>query len=65
MKFYELEMDEDGVKSLVKNIIDSYEEGLHNLGSYAAAVSNTQEVTIASFEDVAGFTAEQVSATRH
>lgn len=46
-------MDEHGVRALVKQIVDTYEKGLHDHGSYEMALENVQEVTVQSMENVA------------
>ena len=53
MRYFEFGMDEDRVRALVKQIVDTYEKGLHDHGSYDMALENVQEVTVKSMETVA------------
>jgi hypothetical protein len=53
VRYFGIEMDEDGIRSLVKQIVDTYESGLHEHGTYQAAVEFVQEVTLNSMENVA------------
>lgn len=63
MRYFEIEMDEDAIRSLVKQIIDSYENGLHEHGNYALAVESVQEITLNSMETVAESIEELIEYT--
>lgn len=53
MRFFELDIDEDQVRRLVKAIIDRYESGLHTHGSYQKSVESAQDETVQSLENAA------------
>lgn len=53
MRFFELDIDEDQVRRLVKSIIDRYEAGLHTYGTYQKSVEAAQEETVQSLENAA------------
>jgi hypothetical protein len=55
MRFFEIDIDEDQLRAIVKIIVDHYEHGLHEHGSYQAALEMTQEATIRKIEDDAAF----------
>jgi hypothetical protein len=65
MDIYELEMDEDQFRQLVKNIIDEYESGLHKHGSYDAAVKATQDRAIHDMSTVAMLDEDEIPSTVH
>ena len=53
MRFFELELDEQQIRSMVKSIINRYEKGLHDHGSQQIAIEVTQEETVQSMENAA------------
>lgn len=53
MRFFEIDIDEDQVRRLVKVIIDRYESGIRSHGSYQRSVEDTQDETVQSLENVA------------
>ena len=53
MRFFELDIDEDQVRRLVKVIIDRYENGIRTHGSYQRSVEAAQEETVQSLENAA------------
>lgn len=53
MRFFELDIDEDQVRRLVKVIIDRYESGIRAHGSYQKSVEDAQEDTVQSLENAA------------
>lgn len=53
MLFFEIEMDEDQVRSMVKAIVDNYEQAWHRHGNYQTALQHTQEVTVRTMENTA------------
>jgi len=53
MRFFELDIDEDQVRRLVKSIIDRYEAGLYTYGTYQKSVEAAQDETIQSLENAA------------
>ena len=63
MRYFEIEMDEDGIRSLIKQIVDTYENGLHEHGSYALALESVQEITLNSMETVAESIEELIEHT--
>ena len=48
MRFFEIDLDEDQLKALVKAIIDEYEAGLYVYGTYDQAVAQAQNKIIKS-----------------
>ena len=52
MRQFELDIDEDQVRRLVKVVIDKYEQGIRAHGSYQRAVEDTQDETLESLENV-------------
>lgn len=63
MRYFELEMDENHIRSLVKQIVDTYEKGLHDYGSYQQALESVQELTLHSMENVAESIEELIDYT--
>lgn len=53
MRFFELEIDEDQVRRLVKAIIDRYEAGRYTYGTYQRSVEAAQDETLLSLENSA------------
>ena len=53
MRFFEIDLDEDQMKSFVKAIIDEYECGLHTHGTYDQAVEQAQQKTMETIENLA------------
>lgn len=53
MRFFEIDIDEDQVRRLVKVIVDRYEMGIRSHGSYQRAVEAAQEETVQSLENAA------------
>ena len=53
MRFFEIDMDEDQIRRLVKVVIDRYESSRHETGSYSEAVKAVQESTLKSLENAA------------
>lgn len=53
MLHFEIEMDEDQVRSMVKAIVDNYEQAWHRHGSYQVALEHAQEVTVRTMENTA------------
>lgn len=53
MRFFELDIDEDQVRRLVKIIIDRYESGIRTHGSYQKSVEEAQDQTVKSLENAA------------
>ena len=53
MRQFELDIDEDQVRRLVKVIIDRYEAGLYTYGTYQKSVEAAQEETVQSLENAA------------
>ena len=51
MRFYEIDMDEDQIRRLVKVVIDNYESSRHETGSYSEAVKAVQDSTLQSLEN--------------
>lgn len=50
---FEIEMDEDQVRHMVKAIVDQYEQAWHRHGSYQIALEHAQEVTVKTMENTA------------
>ncbi len=50
---FEIEMDEDQVRGMVKAIVDQYEQAWHRHGSYQIALEHAQEVTVKTMENTA------------
>lgn len=53
MRFFELDIDEDQVRRLVKVIVDRYEMGIRSHGSYQKSLESAQEETVQSLENAA------------
>lgn len=53
MRFFELDIDEDQVRGMVKEIIDRYEIGIRTHGSYQKSVEAAQDETVQSLENAA------------
>lgn len=65
MRFFELDIDEDQVRRLVKTIIDLYEEARYASGSYEQSVKETQERTVQTLEDSAELVIVPMNGTLH
>lgn len=67
MRFFELDIDENQVRRLVRVIIDKYESGIRDHGSHQRAVEAAQEQTVQSLEDAAEFVDEitEITGTLH
>lgn len=63
MRFFELDIDESQLRRLVKAVIDKYESGLREHGSYQKAVEFAQDDTIQSMENAAEFVGELIDHT--
>ena len=53
MIFFEIEIDEDQIRKLVKAIINEYESGLHRHGNQADAILQAQDKTMETMEVLA------------
>ena len=50
MRFFEINIDEEQMRSLIKAIIDEYESGLHRHGNQADAILQAQDKTMETIE---------------
>ena len=46
MRFFDFQMDEQEFREFLRNVVDLYEASLHDFGTYAAALDNTQAQVI-------------------
>ncbi len=65
MLLFEIEMDEDQVRAMVRNIIHCYERGLHEHGSQQVAIEVTEETTVQSMENTAEAVEELIENKRN
>jgi len=65
MLHFEIEMDEDQVRHMVKAIVDQYEQAWHRHGSYQIALEHAQEVTVKTMENTAEAVEELIENKRN
>jgi len=46
MRFFDFQMNEQEFREFLRNVVDLYEASLHDFGTYAAALDNTQAQVI-------------------
>ncbi len=63
MLIFDLQIDEDQVRHMVKAIVDQYEQAWHRHGSYQIALEHAQEVTVKTMENTAESVEELIEHT--